>query len=101
VSDPDWLPGQLADDTSVEVSDDFTRLSAQYNGTTGPNSPAQSSQTFTSTDCPAINGSLLASTTLPPTPDEAVCNCLLQNALSCRVTPATSNEPNIVGQLTE
>ena len=101
MSDPDWRSDRLADMVSVEVSDDFTRLSAQYNGTTGPNSPAQSSQTFTSTDCPAINGSLLASTTLPPTPDEAVCNCLLQNALSCRVTPATSNEPNIVGQLTE
>lgn len=86
---------------SVEVSSDFTRLSAEYNGTTGPNSPAQSSQTFTATDCPAINGSLLASTTLPPTPDEAVCDCLLQNALSCRVLPATSNEPAIVGSLTE
>jgi len=90
-----------ADGNSVEVSSDFTRLSAEYNGTTGPNSPSQSSQTFTSTDCPAVNGSLLASTTLPPTPDEAVCNCLLQNALSCRVSIATSKQPTIVGSLTD
>lgn len=89
------------DDDSVETSADFDRLSAEYNRTTGPNSPAQSSQSQMTTDCPAINGSLLASTDLPPTPDEAVCNCINQNAFACRVRPETAASPAIIGSLTE
>lgn len=89
------------DGDTVSTTADFDRLSAEYNSTTGPNSPAQSSQSQATTACPAVNGSLLASTELPPTPDESVCNCINQNAFACRVRPETAQNPNIVGQLTE
>lgn len=89
------------DGTTVETSADFERLSAEYNSTTGPNSPAQSSQSQITTQCPGVNASLIASTDLPPTPDEAVCNCINQNAFACRVRPETANNPIIVGELTE
>ncbi|ORY25518.1 putative 1,3-beta-glucanosyltransferase [Naematelia encephala] len=89
------------DGSSVVVSDDFTRLSAEYNSTNGPNSPAQSASSDTTGTCPGINATLLASTTLPPTPDESVCNCVNQNALACRIIPATANQPAVVGSLTD
>ena len=53
------------------------------------------------TECPAVNGSILASTDLPPTPDEAVCNCINQNAFACRLRAETASNPSVVGALTE
>nr|ODN88560.1 1,3-beta-glucanosyltransferase [Cryptococcus depauperatus CBS 7841]ODN92877.1 1,3-beta-glucanosyltransferase [Cryptococcus depauperatus CBS 7855] len=59
------------DGKTITTSDDFRRLSSQYNSTSPPNSPAKSSSTA-KTDCPAENASLLASSNLPPTPNEAL-----------------------------
>jgi hypothetical protein len=86
---------------SVATSDDFKRLSTQYNASTGPNSPAQSSQSTANITCPGPSASFLGSNLLPPTPNEAVCNCVNENAYACRVTQRTANEPAIVGGLTE
>ncbi|KAJ1029688.1 hypothetical protein NDA13_002931 [Ustilago tritici] len=41
-----------------------------------------------------------ASTTLPPTPNTQLCNCLEQNAYSCILNAASFNSPNIIGTLT-
>ena len=86
---------------SVQTSDDFARLSAYYNTTAMPTSPAKASVTASNTNCPAQNSSLLASTTLPPTPDESVCDCVNSKALSCLVKPSTAMMPSVVGILTE
>lgn len=87
-----------SDNTTVTVSDDFTRLQAQYgNVTSPPNTPsAPGSTTFPS--CPAQNSTFLASTTLPPTPNDASCNCL-EASLACTFAPKTSNTSAIVGPL--
>ncbi|WVR09251.1 hypothetical protein IAU60_006316 [Kwoniella sp. DSM 27419] len=88
-----------ADGNSVNTSDDFTRLGAQYNATNPPNSPAKSSVTAGTSTCPDESAALIASTNLPPTPNEAVCNCVNQKSLACKVTQASANSPTIVGDL--
>lgn len=91
-------PGNIADG-SVTTSDDFTRLAAYYNNITTPTGPAQSSATQGRIDCPAEDGQFMANNTLPPTPDESVCNCVDQNAFACRVLDSTANDPAKVGEL--
>ncbi|KAG5648262.1 hypothetical protein DXG03_006221 [Asterophora parasitica] len=87
------------DGKTVTTSDDFNRLKTQYNQVTGPNSPAKSSAPAAAYPaCPTTNSTFVASSNLPPTPNEAACNCLL-STLSCRFTPATNNYTAIVGQL--
>lgn len=88
-----------ADGQQVETSGDFDRLAAYYNSTNGPNSPAQSTQSQQTTQCPEEDANFFASTTLPPTPNEAVCNCINENAFGCRVRQASANQPVIVGEL--
>ena len=69
----------------MQVSGDFTRLSAQYNGTSTPTSPAKSNVTAGTTNCPVQNSTLLASTDLPPTPDDAALTAILSLVDYCRV----------------
>jgi len=90
-----------AADSSVTTSGDFDRLSAQYNSTATPTGPAKSNVTQGSVTCPAENDQFRANNTLPPTPDESVCNCIDQNAFTCRVLQTTADEPNKVGALIE
>lgn len=88
-----------ADGKTVTTSDDFTRLQTQYGLVTPPNTPDATTAGATSyPTCPAQSANLLASTTLPPTPNDPACNCL-ESVLSCRFTPQTSNTTAIVGQL--
>ncbi|KAG5352716.1 1,3-beta-glucanosyltransferase gel4 [Termitomyces sp. T112] len=87
-----------SDGSSVTTSDDFERLKTHYNQASGPNTPPEGSSTSNFPSCPTANSSFLASTTLPPTPNESACNCLL-STLSCRFHPATSNYSAIVGEL--
>ncbi|WWD20964.1 hypothetical protein CI109_105443 [Kwoniella shandongensis] len=88
-----------ADGKTVTTSQDFTRLATQYNATQPANSPAKSSVTPGQLNCPSEGASLLASTNLPPTPDERACNCVNQNALACHVLQKSANEPAILGSL--
>lgn len=72
---------------NVTLSDDFTRLKAQYGQASPPNSPSQSSTSDSSyPSCPSQNSTFLASSTLPPTPNDAACNCLQSN-LACDFSP--------------
>ncbi|KAG6891397.1 hypothetical protein C0992_007621 [Termitomyces sp. T32_za158] len=86
------------DGSAVTTSDDFDRLKAHYDQASGPNSPSEGSSTNNYPSCPAANSSFVASTTLPPTPNESACDCL-ESTLSCRFQPATSNYSAIVGEL--
>ncbi|KAG5653495.1 hypothetical protein H0H81_012705 [Sphagnurus paluster] len=89
------------DGKTVTTSQDFDNLKTQYNQATGPNTPSQSSSPPSAYPaCPTTNSTFVASTTLPPTPNEAACNCLL-SSLSCRFTPQTSNYSVIVGELVD
>ncbi|OCF34149.1 1,3-beta-glucanosyltransferase [Kwoniella heveanensis BCC8398] len=88
-----------SDSNTITTSDDFTRLSTQYNATTPPNSPSKGSVQAGTTECPSESASLIASTTLPPTPNEAVCNCINEKSLACQLNQASANSPTIVGDL--
>ncbi|THH11779.1 hypothetical protein EW145_g438 [Phellinidium pouzarii] len=85
--------------STVTTSGDFTRLVAQYSNATGPNSPSQSGAGSTQfPTCPAQNSTFLASTTLPPTPNDTACACVV-DTLSCQFTPSTDNTTAIIGDL--
>lgn len=88
-----------SDGTTVTPNDDFGRLKTQYGLVTFPTTPSQSSAGSTSyPSCPTTNSSFLATTTLPPTPNDAACACL-ESILSCQFTPRTPNVSTIVGPL--
>jgi len=87
------------DQKTVTTGDDYGRLKTHYTQANGPNSPSQSdSAASTYPSCPSTNDTFVASTTLPPTPNENACNCL-QNNLSCKFTPQTTNYSAVVGEL--
>lgn len=88
-----------SDQTTVTVSDDFTRLAAEYSNITFIDSPSQASTAASSyPSCAAPNTVFVASNTLPQTPNEAACDCV-ESALACRFTPTTDNTTVIVGSL--
>lgn len=87
------------DGTTVTPNSDFTALLAQYGQATPPNTPDQATAGNTNYPaCPAQSTDLLASTTLPPTPNDAACQCL-EKDLNCQFTPQTNNFTDIVGEL--
>lgn len=87
------------DGDSVTTGDDFNRLKAQYGNVTLPTVPSKSSAGSTQfPSCPPNNSTWLASTSLPPTPNDDACTCL-DGILSCLFTPKTSNTTAIVGSL--
>ncbi|KAH0838660.1 carbohydrate-binding module family 43 protein/Glycoside hydrolase family 72 protein [Lanmaoa asiatica] len=88
-----------ADGSTVTVNQNFNNLKTQYTQASPPNSPSKSAAGSTSYPaCPQQNSTMLASSTLPPTPNLAACTCL-ENNLSCQFTPSTSNYSAIVGSL--
>ncbi|KAF9519802.1 carbohydrate-binding module family 43 protein [Hydnum rufescens UP504] len=87
------------DGKTVTVSDDFTRLQTQYATVNFTNSPTKADAGTTSyPSCPADTTTFLASTTLPPTPNSKLCDCVAQS-FSCLFTPQTSNYTAIIGSL--
>jgi 1,3-beta-glucanosyltransferase GAS1 len=87
------------DGSTVTVSQDYTNLQAQYSSITPPTTPSQANAPAAAyPSCPGEDANLLASTTLPPTPSDAECNCLVQ-ILSCLFTPQTNNITAVVGPL--
>jgi hypothetical protein len=89
----------IADGNTVTVNEDFNRLKTQYGQLQPPNSPDKNSAGSTNYPaCPQQNSSFIASTTLPPTPNDPACKCL-ENVLSCQFKPATTNTTGIVGSL--
>ncbi|KAI9572583.1 carbohydrate-binding module family 43 protein/Glycoside hydrolase family 72 protein [Boletus coccyginus] len=88
-----------SDGSTVTVNQNFNNLKTQYTQASPPNSPSKSAAGSTSyPTCPQQNSNMLASTTLPPTPNLAACTCL-ENNLSCQFTPTTSNYSATVGSL--
>jgi hypothetical protein len=84
---------------TATVNDDFNRLKTQYGQLQPPNTPDKNSAGSTNYPaCPQQNSSFIASTTLPPTPNDPACNCL-ENVVSCQFKPATTNTTGIVGPL--
>jgi hypothetical protein len=87
------------DGSTVTTSQDYDNLQAQYSSVTPPTTPSQTDAGATVYPaCPAEEANLEASTSLPPTPNDAACNCLEQS-LSCQFTPKTSNVTAVVGPL--
>ena len=75
------------DGSTVTKSDDFTRLKSRYAAVTPPNTPSRDSTSDSSyPSCPSQNSTFLASTTLPPTPNDPACKCL-EPKLSCNFSP--------------
>lgn len=88
-----------SDGTTVTPNDDYNRLVTQYSQASGPNSPSQSDAGSTQfPTCPGQNSSFFASTTLPPTPNDTACSCVV-NTLPCVFTPQTDNTTGILGPL--
>ncbi|KAJ7042634.1 1,3-beta-glucanosyltransferase [Mycena alexandri] len=88
-----------SDGTTVTPNQDFNNLVSQYGEVSFVNSPSMSSASASSFPaCPTTNSSWAASSTLPPTPNDAACACL-ENALSCQFQTTTSNYSALVGSL--
>lgn len=90
-----------ADGKTITINDDFTRLAAALNNITTSNTPTQANSPATSpATCPTEDGTnFFGSSTLPPTPNQAVCDCFSQKSFGCLFTPQTSNTSILVGQL--
>lgn len=89
-----------ADNSTVTPSADFTRLQNVYSAITTVNEPTQANAPqSTYPTCAAATTGFLASSTLPPTPNTATCNCIAQNSYSCLFTPTTPAGVAGVGQL--
>lgn len=84
--------------TTVTPNADFTRLQGQYNVTSPPGTPSKGSSAATYPSCPPQNSSFAASTSLPPTPNLAACECLA-NTFGCKFSPPTSNYSTFIGPL--
>ncbi|KIM85434.1 carbohydrate-binding module family 43 protein [Piloderma croceum F 1598] len=87
------------DGSSVMTGNDFNALASQYGQVNPPNTPNQSAAGNTNyPSCPAQSATFLASSSLPPTPNDQSCQCL-DTTLSCLFTPQTDNYTAIVGDL--
>ncbi|KAI0271621.1 glycoside hydrolase family 72 protein [Gloeopeniophorella convolvens] len=87
------------DGSTVIPNTDFENLKTMYDQVQFINDPPQSSAPSASyPSCPQDNSTFLASTTLPPTPIDAACQCL-EAGLSCQFNPQTTNTSGIVGPL--
>jgi len=87
-----------SDGTTVTTSADFTRLQAQYNVTSPPTTPSKGSSSPTYPSCPGQNSSFAASSSLPPTPNLAACQCL-ESTFGCHFNPPISNYSGLIGPL--
>lgn len=85
---------------TVTTTADFDRLATEYTAAgTGPNVPTQASASASTYGaCPAPVADFSVSNTLPPTPNEEACNCLM-DALGCQFTPHTPDYSPILGAL--
>lgn len=90
------------DNQTVNQNEDFARLQAQYGNVTFASTPTEAdagSNVFPA--CPSPTPPVwLPSTNLPPTPNNTACQCLQQNAFSCKfIQTSNPQESAIVGEL--
>ncbi|ETI29502.1 hypothetical protein G647_01955 [Cladophialophora carrionii CBS 160.54] len=85
------------DGNSVSTLADFNALSSQIAkiSPTGVNSASYSPTNTAGAACPSVNNDWQASSSLPPTPNQELCECMF-NALTCRPNNVDSED---VGEL--
>jgi len=90
-----------SDGSTVTPNQDFTNLQNQYSQVVFVNTPDQTTAGATAFPaCAAPDGvNFLGSNNLPPTPDQAACDCAVNSAFSCVFSPQTSNVSAIEGTL--
>ncbi|EJD55302.1 hypothetical protein AURDEDRAFT_109680 [Auricularia subglabra TFB-10046 SS5] len=89
------------DGTTYAPNQDYANLQAQYGAVTLVTTPSQAEAGATQYPaCAAPDGTnFLASNTLPPTPNQAACNCAVEKAFPCVYTPRTVNISAVLGPL--
>lgn len=92
----------LNQDGSVSTTQDFDNLKTQYTAITSfvqvPSSTDAGQTQYPA--CAAPDGvNFLGSNSLPPTPVQSACNCVVQKASSCVYTPRTVNISAVLGPL--
>ncbi|CAE6420719.1 unnamed protein product [Rhizoctonia solani] len=89
-----------SDNKTITTSDDFTRLQNVLSNITFVNEPTQSSASqSTYPACVTADSNFLASSTLPPTPNTATCDCIAKNSFSCLYSPTTQAGISGLGSL--
>ncbi|CAG7846799.1 1,3-beta-glucanosyltransferase gel4; AltName: Full=Glucan elongating glucanosyltransferase 4; Flags: Precursor [Serendipita indica DSM 11827] len=84
---------------TVTTSDEFTALATQLTGVTTIETPSQSSVTTPSLpDCPSVSADWLGSSQLPPTPNQAECDCIWRDS-PCVFSPQTTNHAALFEEL--
>ncbi|KAJ9478290.1 1,3-beta-glucanosyltransferase [Pseudozyma hubeiensis] len=84
---------------SVTTRADWQALKREFANTSAPTTtPSGSTPSYPT--CRGNTTNFPASTTLPPTPNPALCSCVESNAFSCALVPSTQNAPNTIGFLT-
>jgi hypothetical protein len=85
---------------TVTTNNDFALLKGQFGAATPPAVSASSvSNARTYPSCPPQTTTWLANSKLPPTPNDAVCSCLISNAFPCITTAEAANSPVVLGSL--
>ncbi|KAG8834635.1 1,3-beta-glucanosyltransferase gas1 [Serendipita sp. 399] len=91
-NDPTSFGMVTVTDTAVTTSQDFTNLASQLSSVTVPTTPSQGSAGNPSLPaCPSVSAEWLGSTTLPPTPNQAECDCIWKSS-PCVFSPQTVNQ---------
>jgi hypothetical protein len=89
-----------SDEATVQTGTDYANLKGEYALVTFTNTPTEAQAPPAAfPPYPTQNSSFLASPDLPPTPDDAICGCLVNTSFSCVFTPQTTNTSVILGQL--
>ncbi|KAI0702424.1 Glucanosyltransferase-domain-containing protein [Cytidiella melzeri] len=82
------------DGNTVTTGAEFDNLKTEYGKVSPPNSPTSGTNAYPA--CPTQDSTFLASTTLPPTPNDNSCNCV-ESAVACQFKPSTSNSTILSG----
>lgn len=88
---------------TVTKRPDWNALKREFANTTSSaptSAPANASSSPSYPTCVGNTTNFPASTTLPPTPNPQLCDCIESNAFTCVLQPATVDEPNTIGTLT-
>lgn len=87
------------DGNTVTTTADFTNLATQLTGVTTITTPAQGSGSAGSVPaCPSVSANWLGTTTLPPTPNQAECDCVWKSS-PCVFSPQTVNQSALFSEL--
>ncbi|CCE79442.1 Piso0_001504 [Millerozyma farinosa CBS 7064] len=76
--------------SSVSTMDDFNSLKSQLGSISPSTANTKSVSSVSATSCPSTGADWSASTNLPPTPDETICNCMY-DSLSCVIDSDVSS----------